>query len=78
MIRLPPDFKEFLALLNAHNVHYLVVGGYAVGMHGYPRATGDLDICFASGPQSADTMSVSPIEPDLSLGAGSPQEMRLL
>jgi hypothetical protein len=30
-IRLPPDFKEFLQLLNAHQVEYLLVGGYAVG-----------------------------------------------
>lgn len=44
MIRLPPDFKEFLQLLNAHKVKYLLIGGYAVGYHGYPRATADMDI----------------------------------
>lgn len=38
------DFKEFVALLNENKVEYLIVGGYAVGMHGYPRYTGDLDI----------------------------------
>ena len=38
------DFKEFVALLNAHRVEYLVIGGYAVGLHGAPRFTGDLDI----------------------------------
>ena len=43
-IELHPDFKEFLKLLNSHNVKYLLVGGYAVGYHGYPRATGDMDI----------------------------------
>jgi hypothetical protein len=43
-IELHPDFKDFLRLLNSHHVEYLVVGGYAVGYHGYPRATGDLDI----------------------------------
>ena len=43
-IQLPPDFKEFLKLLNSKNVEYLIVGGYAVGYHGYPRPTGDLDI----------------------------------
>lgn len=37
------DFKEFITLLNKHNVHYLVVGGYAVGAYGYPRYTGDID-----------------------------------
>lgn len=42
-IRLPQDFKEFLRLLEANNVEYLLVGGYAVGLHGYPRPTGDID-----------------------------------
>ena len=43
-IELHPDFKDFLRLLNYHDVKYLLVGGYAVGYHGYPRATGDMDI----------------------------------
>ena len=38
------DFKEFAELLIKHNAEYLVVGGYAVGVHGHPRYTGDLDI----------------------------------
>lgn len=42
--RLPSDFKEFLLLLSEHEVEYLLVGGYAVSYHGYPRATVDLDI----------------------------------
>ena len=41
---LPADFKEFLKLLNENAVEYLVVGGFAVGDHGYPRATDDLDV----------------------------------
>ncbi len=43
-IELHPDFKDFLRLLNLHNVRYLLVGGYAVGYHGYPQATGDMEI----------------------------------
>jgi hypothetical protein len=39
-----PDFKEFLGLLNAHKIKYLIVGGYAVNYHGYPRYTKDMDI----------------------------------
>jgi hypothetical protein len=46
-IELHPDFKDFLRLLNSYGVEYLVVGGYAVGYYGYPRATGDLDIWIA-------------------------------
>jgi len=38
------DLKELLLALNAHEVEYLVVGGYAVGTHSEPRATKDLDI----------------------------------
>jgi predicted nucleotidyltransferase len=46
-MQLPPDFKEFLALLNLEKIEYLLVGGYAVGFHGYPRPTGDLDVWVA-------------------------------
>lgn len=35
-IHLPPDFKEFLTLLNAHKVEYVLIGGHAVNYHGYP------------------------------------------
>ena len=37
------DFREFIELLNAHGVKYLVIGGYAVNFHGYPRYTKDID-----------------------------------
>lgn len=40
-ICLPPDFKEFLKLLEENEVEYLLIGGYAVGFHSYPRATGN-------------------------------------
>lgn len=41
---LNPDFKEFIELLNSNKVRYLIIGGYAVAFHGYPRYTKDLDI----------------------------------
>lgn len=47
-ITLPPDFSTFLRLLNAHQVEHLVVGGYAVAHHGYPRTTQDLDVWVAA------------------------------
>jgi predicted nucleotidyltransferase len=37
------DFKEFVELLNARRVEYLLVGGYALAAHGHPRYTGDID-----------------------------------
>lgn len=55
-IHLPPDFKEFLQLLNSHQVEYLLIGGYAVGYHGYPRATADMDIWIAMHLQNAEKM----------------------
>lgn len=42
-MELDKDFKEFINLLNEHKVKYLVVGGYAVNFHGYPRYTRDID-----------------------------------
>jgi hypothetical protein len=53
-LRLPPDFKEFLQLLNSRGVEYLLVGGYAVGYYGYPRATGDMDVWVAVSPSNAE------------------------
>jgi len=44
---LPQDFKEFLRLLNDHEVEYLLVGGYAVGYYGYPRTTAEIDVWVA-------------------------------
>ncbi len=53
MTRLQADFKDFLSLLNAHRVDYLLIGGYAVAYHGYPRATVDLDVWIARTPENA-------------------------
>ncbi len=47
------DFKEFIALLNEHEVRYLVVGGYAVAFHGYPRYTKDIDVWVELSPENA-------------------------
>ena len=77
---LPHDFKEFLKLLNEAEVEYLLVGGYAVGYHGYPRATADMDIWVAVSPGNAERlvgvlrdfgMSAQNILPDLFLQKNS-------
>jgi hypothetical protein len=47
------DFKEFVQLLNDNQVHYLVVGGYAVALHGYPRYTKDIDIWIELAQENA-------------------------
>ena len=56
MIRLPQDFRDFLKLLNSHKAEYLLIGGFAVGYHGYPRATGDMDIWIAVSHENAGKM----------------------
>jgi hypothetical protein len=48
------DFSEFIELLNEHKVRYLVVGGYAVAFHGYPRYTKDLDVWIEISPENAE------------------------
>jgi hypothetical protein len=53
---LPEEFKEFLRLLNAHKVEYLLIGGYAVGIHGYPRTTADIDIWVGISPDTASRL----------------------
>lgn len=42
-MELDKDFKEFIELLNEYKVDYLIIGGYAVNFHGYPRYTKDID-----------------------------------
>lgn len=38
------DFRDFLFMLNKHQVRYVLIGGFAVILHGYSRTTGDMDI----------------------------------
>lgn len=56
MIQLPSDFKDFLKLLNLNKVEYLLIGGYAVGYYGYPRATADIDIWISRNRENAKKM----------------------
>jgi hypothetical protein len=38
------DFQEFIQSLNVNDVEYILVGGYAVILHGYIRSTADMDV----------------------------------
>jgi len=42
-MKLTRDLREFIELLNARNVEYLLIGGWAFGFHATPRYTGDID-----------------------------------
>lgn len=50
---LNPDFQEFIQSLNENKVRYLVVGGYAVALHGHPRYTKDLDVWIELSQENA-------------------------
>jgi hypothetical protein len=48
------DFRAFIQCLKDHNVQYLIVGGYAVALHGHPRYTKDLDVWISISVTNAD------------------------
>jgi hypothetical protein len=50
------DFADLCSLLNEQGVEFLIVGGYAVGYHGTPRFTGDLDILLCPDVQQIGRM----------------------
>jgi len=50
------DFEELLKLLEENNVAYMIVGGYAVAFHGYPRFTKDIDIFFQCTRKNIDKL----------------------
>ncbi|HEV8132482.1 MAG TPA: nucleotidyltransferase [Acidobacteriota bacterium] len=51
-MKLSRDWLEFLGVLKAQDVHFVIVGGVAVVYHGYPRTTGDLDIFYECSPDN--------------------------
>ena len=51
-LELPPDFKELFRSLNAKGVEYLLIGGYAVIIHGYVRNTNDIDVVVSNDPEN--------------------------
>ena len=65
---LSPDFRDFFGSLNERSVRYLVVGGYAVALHGHPRYTKDIDVWIGLDKENA-TRLVKAIE---DFGFGSP------
>ena len=56
------DYKEILQILLKNNVRFLVVGAYAMGAHGYPRATGDIDIWVEPSPENSKVVYNSLLE----------------
>ena len=56
MENLNPDFLDFITLLDQRSVEYLIVGGYAVGFHGFPRYTGDIDFFVSINEENAEKL----------------------
>jgi hypothetical protein len=55
-MQLSKDLREFIELLNSNGVEYLVVGGFAVAWHGYPRFTADIDFFLRAAPANAEAV----------------------
>ena len=76
-MNLNQDFQEFVKLFVAHEVEFLIVGGYALAAHGHPRYTKDLDVWVWIGPENAQRILVDIEEfgfGDLGLTAADFQE----
>ena len=54
-----PDFLELLACFNKHEVDYILIGGYSVVLHGYPRTTGDLDLWVRRDKENYNQIAVA-------------------
>lgn len=55
-MNLEKDLREFIELLNALNVRYMVVGAFALAYHGHPRYTGDIDLFIERTAENADRL----------------------
>jgi len=53
-----PDFRDFIELLNEHQVDYMIIGAHALAYHGRPRHTGDLDIWIKPSIENASKMII--------------------
>lgn len=72
-ITLEKDFKEFLRLLNSNGVEYLLIGGYAVGIHGYVKTTNDLDIWVNVHPENATRIDRALLESGFASASLTPE-----
>jgi len=70
------DMKDLLRALNAHAVKYLVIGGYAYGVHLEPRATKDLDLFIRTDEENSKAIFAALAEFGARLGGLSPEDFR--
>jgi hypothetical protein len=73
---MPEDLKELLRAFNDHAVKYLIVGGYAFGVHAEPRATKDLDIFIRSDEENSKAVFSALAQYGAPLGDLCPSDFR--
>jgi len=54
MLSLQKDLREFVELLNAHDVHFVIVGAFALAHHGHARYTSDIDFFVEKSTANAE------------------------
>src|SRR6267154_3911267 len=73
---MPKDLKELLRAFNDYGVKYLVVGGYAFGVHAEPRATKDLDLFIGSDKENSKAVFYALAQYGAPLDSLSPADFR--
>jgi predicted nucleotidyltransferase len=73
---MPKELKELLRAFNDHGVRYLVVGGYALGVHAEPRATKDLDLFIGSDQENSEAVFRALAQYGAPLAGLSPADFR--
>lgn len=73
---LPEDLRQLLLAFNAHNVEYLVVGGWAVGYYSEPRSTKDIDLFIRSGLKNSEAVFHALAEFGAPLAGVTPADFR--
>jgi len=58
-VRLQKDLKEFIESLNSQGVEYVIVGGFALAFHGFPRYTADIDVLVRCSPENAARLEIA-------------------
>ena len=75
-VAFPKDFKELIGLFNKNSVEYLIVGGYAFGVHVEPRATKNLDLFIRSNLRNSEAVWNSLARLGATLASYSPEDFR--
>jgi hypothetical protein len=80
-MKLDRDRREFIELLNARDVRYVIVGAFALAHHGRPRYTGDIDFFVEASPENAERLNQVLEQLDLQMSESSrkisPPQIRL-